>query len=197
MACISSRLLRGSLQISMVSMKLSSSRSWTGRLDHSGGTGQCDVSIVDDQPQQIPTRGFAILPAEDTEVYPPHFRQTQQVGVTAGNALDAGAGIQDQSAPFAGMRQPLQVEEDFGEQAPIQRVVGLKLDFDENMGVVAVFDRRQHAIDPESGLFELFGPEAVVSRPARVEASQIEDHRRPLTKEFMKQCVGLHNLPST
>ncbi len=69
----------------------------------------------------------------------------------------------------------MQIKEDFGKQPPVERIVGLELYFDEEPGIVAVLGRGEDAVEPESGLFDLFGTELIAV--GATQSSQLKKNR--------------------
>jgi hypothetical protein len=86
----------------------------------------------------------------------------------------------------------VQIKEDFGKQPPVERIVGLELYFDEEPGIVAVLGRGEDAVEPESGLFDLFGTELIAVGATGVEPGEFECNAGPVAEEFVEQTVGFH-----
>ena len=88
----------------------------------------------------------------------------------------------------------MQEQEQLGEQTPIEALVGLELDFDEDERVVAVRVGREQAVEAQGGLFQFLGAEGIARRGGGVEAGQVQRQRGPAAEQFVEQAVGFHGL---
>ena len=90
------------------------------------------------------------------------------------------------------MGAPAQVEEQFGEEPRVEAVIGLELDFDEDIGIVAGVHRDEQAVEPEGGLLDLFGTKFLGAGAARVQPGELQGDTGPVAKEFVDECVCFH-----
>ena len=114
-------------------------------------------------------------------------RETYRQLVSPRNAFHRQIGVEHQHSPVAWLGRPAQVEKQFGEEPRVEAVIGLELDFDEGIGVVAGVRRDEQAVEPEGGLLEFLGAEFVGVGAAGIKAGKLQSDAGPVAEEFVKR----------
>lgn len=103
-------------------------------------------------------------------------------------------GVNYQGAPVSGVGGAMHIERDFGEQASIEGIVGLELDFNKRGWGCHCRPWGQQAVKSKGGLFDFFGPELVVIRHRRIQPGEIQGDAWPAAEEFIEKTIGFHGL---